>query len=233
MLYYAVLAIGVVVSFVFCYQRRMGFSLKNLIFKSISSLCFILTAVFALINNSSAYIYGSLILMGGALGLVGDILLDLKGVYKQDENVYLKGGFIFFLVGHIFYTGAVVWAVKPKWWYVLIAAILSVAIGIGTVLSANLMKVHYGAYRRIVAIYVAFLTMTALSSVLAAVVTGLQKGFILMAVGSVLFLLSDVVLSNTFFGRGKDKKHHLFINHFLYYAGQYLIAASIMFVNYN
>ncbi len=51
-----------------------------------------------------------------------------------------------------------------------------------------------------------------------------------MAVGSVLFTLSDAVLSNTFFGRGKDKPHHLFINHFLYYAGQYLIAASVLFV---
>lgn len=231
MFYYIVLAVGVVVSFIFCYQRRLGFSLKNLLFKSISSLCFLLTAVFALIGNSSAYIYGSLIIMGGALGLVGDILLDLKGVYKQDEKTYLKGGFIFFLVGHIFYIGALIYSVKPKWWLVLIAAAVSILIGIGTVLSANLMKVHYGAYRRIVAIYVAFLAMTMLTSILCVFLTHFQKGYILMAIGAVLFLLSDVVLSNTFFGRGKDKKHHLFINHFLYYAGQYLIAASVLFVN--
>ncbi len=231
MFYYIVLAVGVVVSFVFCYQRRLGFSLKNLLFKSISSLCFLLTAVFALIGNSSAYIYGSLIIMGGALGLVGDILLDLKGVYKQDEKTYLKGGFIFFLVGHIFYIGALIYSIKPKWWLILIAAVVSILIGIGTVLSANLMKVHYGAYRRIVAIYVAFLAMTMLTSILCVFLTNFQKGYILMAIGSVLFLLSDVVLSNTFFGRGKDKQHHLFINHFLYYAGQYLIASSVLFVN--
>lgn len=231
MFYYIVLAVGVVVSFVFCYQRRLGFSLKNLLFKSISSLCFLLTAVFALIGNSSAYIYGSLIIMGGALGLVGDILLDLKGVYKQDEKTYLKGGFIFFLVGHIFYIGALIYSVKPKWWLILIAAVVSMLIGIGTVLSANLMKVHYGAYRRIVAIYVAFLAMTMLTSILCVFLTDFQKGYILMAIGSVLFLLSDVVLSNTFFGRGKDKQHHLFINHFLYYAGQYLIASSVLFIN--
>lgn len=231
MFYYIVLAVGVVVSFIFCYQRRLGFSLKNLLFKSISSLCFLLTAVFALIGNSSAYVYGSLIIMGGALGLVGDILLDLKGVYKQDEKTYLKGGFIFFLVGHIFYIGALIYSVKPKWWLVLIVAVVSMLIGIGTVLSANLMKVHYGAYRRIVAIYVAFLAMTMLTSILCAFLTDFRKGYILMAIGSVLFLLSDVVLSNTFFGRGKDKQHHLFINHFLYYAGQYLIASSVLFVN--
>ncbi len=230
MFYYIVLAVGVVVSLIFCYQRRLGFSIKNLLFKSVSSLCYLLTAVFALIHNSSAYTYGSLIIMGGALGLVGDILLDLKGVYKQDEKVYLKGGFIFFLVGHIFYTCAVIYSLRIKWWLVLISVVVSAVIGYATVAMANVMKVHYGAYRRIVAVYVAFLAMTTVISIIAVFVNSFQKGYILMAVGSVLFLLSDAVLSNTFFGRGNDKPIHYFINHFLYYAGQYLIAASVMFV---
>lgn len=230
LLYYIVLAVGLVVSFIFCYQRRLGFSLKNLIFKSVSSLCFLLTAVFALIGNPSAFTYGSLIIMGGALGLVGDILLDLKGIYPQDESVYLRGGFIFFLVGHIFYIGAVIFSIKPKWYYVLIAAAISVVIGIGTVLSANIMKVHYGAYRSIVAVYVAFLAMTTVVSLFAVILTSFSKAFVIMTIGAVLFLLSDVVLSGTFFGRGKDKPHHYFINHFLYYAGQYLIASSILFL---
>ncbi len=230
MFYYIVLAVGVVVSFIFCYQRRLGFSIKNLLFKSVSSLCYLLTAVFALIHNSETYTYGSLIIMGGALGLVGDILLDLKGVYKQDEKVYLKGGFIFFLVGHIFYTCAVIYSLRIKWWLVLISVVVSAVIGYATVAMANVMKVHYGAYRRIVAVYVAFLAMTTVISIIAVFVSSFQKGYILMAVGSVLFLLSDAVLSNTFFGRGNDKPIHYFINHFLYYAGQYLIAASVMFV---
>lgn len=230
MMYYIVLAVGVVVSFLFCYQRRLGFSLQNLLFKAVSSLCFLLTAVFALINNSSALTYGSLIIMGGALGLVGDILLDLKGIYKQHENIYLRGGFIFFLIGHIFYTGAVAYSVKMKWYWILISAVVSIIVGIATVAMANIMKVHYGAYRRIVAVYVAFLVMTTVISIISVILSGFQKGYILMAVGAVLFLLSDLVLSNTFFGRGKDKPHHFFINHFLYYAGQYLIAASVMFM---
>lgn len=230
MMYYIVLAVGVVVSFLFCYQRRLGFSLQNLLFKSVSSLCFLLTAVFALIYNPGAFTYGSLIIMGGALGLVGDILLDLKGIYKEHENIYLRGGFIFFLVGHIFYTGSIVYSVKMKWYLVLISAVVSLIIGIVTVAMANVMKVHYGAYRRIVAVYVAFLVMTTIISIISVIISGFQKGYILMAVGAVLFLLSDLVLSNTFFGRGKDKPHHFFINHFLYYAGQYLIAASVLFV---
>jgi uncharacterized membrane protein YhhN len=168
--------------------------------------------------------------MGGALGLVGDILLDLKGIYKEQEKTYLKGGFIFFLVGHIFYISSLVYSTKMKWYLVLASAVVSAIIGIVTVAMANVMKVHYGAYRRIVAIYVAFLSMTMVTSIVAVFVTSFQKGYVLMAIGAILFMLSDAVLSNTFFGRGKDKKIHLFVNHFLYYAGQYLIAASVMFV---
>ena len=40
----------------------------------------------------------------------------------------------------------------------------------------------------------------------------------------------NLVLNFTYFSRGWDKPFHLFINHFLYYAGQYLIAASIIFI---
>ena len=107
MMYYIVLPFGVVLSLIFCWKRRLGYSVNNLIFKSVSSLCYLLTAVFALISNSQAHTYGSLVIMGGALGLVGDILLDLKGIYKSEEKVYLKGGFIFFLIGHIFYFCAI------------------------------------------------------------------------------------------------------------------------------
>lgn len=227
-MYYIVLSVGIVVSLIFCWERRLGYSVKNLIFKSVSSLCYLLTAVFALITNYKAYTYGSLIIMGGALGLVGDILLDLKGLYKEQESTYLKGGFIFFLIGHIFYISAVINSIKMDWYWVVGAAALSAIIGIVTVLSANLMKVHYGAYRQIVAVYVAFLAMTSVVSVIAVFISHFHISYIIMSVGAILFLLSDAVLSNTFFGRGKDKKHHLFINHFLYYAGQYLIAASVI-----
>lgn len=232
MLYYVVLAIGLIVSFVFCFQRRLGFSVKNVIFKLVSSLCFLLTAIFALIYNQKAHIYGSLIVMGGILGLVGDILLDLKGVYNKEKDVYLKGGFFAFLIGHIFYFGSVIYCSSMKWYVALGCAALSFVVSGITVSLEKPMKVKYGEYKMIVFLYTAFLTMTLLCSVAAMLMNHLQKGLILLTVGSLAFLLSDVILSGTFFGEGKDKPHDYFINHFLYYAGQYLIAASVMFVDF-
>lgn len=230
MTYYIVLSIGVSVSFIFCIMRRTGFSLSNLIFKSVSSLCFLLTAVFAVLENTAAANYGSLIIFGGALGLVGDIMLDLKGLYKQDESVYLRGGFIFFLIGHIFYSSAIIYATSMKLWIIGLCILGAVLFGIGNNFSAKFMKVHFGAYRKIVFFYVVFLGTTMLLSIAAAIMTGFEKKYVLLAVGAISFTLSDVVLSTTFFGRGKDGGFYYFINHFLYYAGQYLIASSVMFM---
>ena len=225
MTYYIAMGIGVAVSLAFVFVRSGGNSVRNLIFKSVSSLFFMLSAVFAVIENyTNAAQYGSLIIMGGALGLVGDILLDLKGVYKKDANNYLKGGFIFFLIGHVFYTAALIHFTKLDWWKVLISAAVAIAVGAVMIATANIMRVHYGKYRRIVF----FLVMTNVTAIFAAFTTG-EKSMILMAIGATLFTISDAILSNTYFGRGFDGGIWLFLNHFAYYAGQYLIASSVFF----
>ena len=230
MAYYIVLSIGLVVSLMFCIKRRKGFSVSNLMFKSVSSLCYLLTAAFALVMNSSANIYGSLIIFGGALGLVGDISLDLKGIYKKDESTYLIGGFIFFLIGHLFYSGAIIYSIKMKWWIVLICLAVSIAISFANVAMSRVMKVHFGAYRNIVFGYVIFLSLTMVLAIAAVFLSHFEKKYILLAIGAICFTLSDAILSSTFFGRGKDGSLYLFTNHFLYYAGQYLIASSVMFM---
>lgn len=230
MAYYIVLPLGLIFSMIFCILRGRGFSLQNLILKAISSLCFLLTAVFALVSNPEASTYGSLIIFGGALGLVGDILLDLKGLYKKDESTYLMGGFIFFLVGHLFYSAAIIFQTRMKWWIVLLCVAGGLVFSVGNNVVSKFMKVHFGAYRKIVFLYVIFLAITMLLSIVAAIISGFEKKYILLAIGAISFTLSDAVLSNTFFGRGKDGSFYLFINHFLYYAGQYLIAASVLFM---
>lgn len=230
MIYYCLLGAGLVVSVAFLFSRSKGASVKNLFFKMASSLCFILTAVCAVILRPEASAFGALIIMGGAVGLCGDATLDLKYIYKKDSHHYLNSGFLFFLVGHIFYSGAVIWHNRLKWQWVLISAVAALTAAGVTIMSEKLLKLEYGRYKLIVFLYSAFLAMTAIVSIWSAVITH-EKSMIIMSVGAVSFLLSDAVLCNTYFGKGWDKPVHIFINHLLYYAGQYLIAASVMFLN--
>lgn len=230
MVYYCALGVGVIVATAFLSSRAKGASVKNLFFKMISSLFFIFTAVCAVVLNPQSSIFGALLIMGGVLGLCGDAALDLKFVYKKDAHAYLVSGFLFFLVGHIFYSGAVIWYNKLNWKITLISAVISIAVGAGAVMSGKIMKLDYGRYKLISFLYASFLTMTMVVSIWSAFLSH-EKSMLLMAIGAVLFLLSDLVLSNTYFGKGWDKPVHIFVNHLLYYAGQFLIASSIMFLN--
>ena len=99
--YYVSLAAGLIVSTIFLFFRAKGANIKNLFFKTASSLCYLLTMAFAFIENPEFPVYGAFLMMGGALGLCGDIALDLKCIYHQDANEYLKAGFLFFLIGHL------------------------------------------------------------------------------------------------------------------------------------
>ena len=56
------------------------------------------------------------------------------------------------------------------------------------------------------------------------------KALMLFFIGSVLFALSDLVLSGTYFGVGKERPVDIASNYILYYAGQFLIALSLAFL---
>ena len=45
--------------------------------------------------------------------------------------------------------------------------------------------------------------------------------------GGILFALSDLILSGTFFGEGKERSVDLILNYLTYYGGQFLIAFSL------
>ncbi len=228
-LYYISLAAGLIVAAGFLFSRSKGASIKNLFFKMASSLCFLLTAVCAVIVNPGASAYGVLIIMGGILGLCGDAALDLKFIYPKDNNEFLRSGFIFFAIGHIFFNAALIWFNRLKWWWVLICIAAAVIIAVINAFSGKMLKVDFGKYRNIVILYSSILAATAIISVLCAVVSA-SKAMIIFAVGAVLFLLSDVVLCFTYFGKGWDKPVHIFVNHLLYYAAQFLIASTILFI---
>lgn len=228
MTYYISLGIGIVASLFFCIKRMKGANVNNVMLKIISSLFFLITAVFGIIENPSASTYGALILFGGILGLCGDITLDLKGIYDEHFDQYLKSGFLFFLVGHIFYCVAIGIFSALKIWHIAVCVACAVVFSLGNLLVSKFMKIIFGKYKFIVSLYVVFLTTTVFMSIAAMIVSGFDGKYIALTVGSILFMLSDVVLSGTYFGEGMDGPFFLFINHFLYYAGQYLIASSIM-----
>ncbi|HQL81988.1 MAG TPA: lysoplasmalogenase family protein [Spirochaetota bacterium] len=227
--YSAALVLGIAATILFLVVRVKKGGLPGVITKATASVLFIATACAAIVMNLQEYAYGLLIVLGLVCGLLGDIWLDLKYVYPQDNDTYLYAGFYSFFTGHLFFITAIFLSYKWTPWTMAISVIAALIGAAGATLMEKPMKLSYGKFRATCFIYGFILMLTASSSVVAAFATG-ETAWIVMSAGGVLFLLSDLVLSGTYFGEGKNTPAYVVANHVLYYAAQFVIASSILFV---
>ena len=160
--FYAALAAGIAAVVVFLVLRVKYGGLNGLYSKAIASFLFLLTALSAAAVNPGHEVYAGLIVFGLVLGLSGDIWLDLKWIYEKDMEKFLNAGFIAFMIGHVFYIGAIYkfagnWSVLTA----VLPIIISVVVAIGNVIvSEKLLKLKFGKFRTIVGVYTFFLFMT-------------------------------------------------------------------------
>ena len=86
-------------------------------------------------------------------------------------------------------------------------------------------------FKLIVFLYSCTLALTMTASMMTAYITEFKlSAWIVMSVGALLFLLSDLVLSGMYFGENKNTKGNIILNHTLYYAAQFCMAATILFI---
>lgn len=228
-MYWALLIVGILATAVFLVLRVKRGGIAALYAKAVASLCFIATAIAATNENRLFLDFGSFMTFGLVFGLLGDVWLDLKWIYLQDKDSYLYSGFIFFLLGHVCFVTAVfkVGPYTPSSLVVAFAAALVIAFV--AILMEKPLKMHYGKFKWIVFLYSFMLALTMTMAMTLAVITGFDKMWTVMSVGGLLFLLSDLVLSGMYFGEGKNTSFNIVLNHTLYYAAQFIMAATILF----
>lgn len=200
----------------------------GIVLKTLASFCFVLYGLLSY-TQITWFSKGSIFIIVGLLcGLIGDIILDLKYVYRESNDIYLNTGMLAFGVGHIFYFVATVLISESvvKLWLPIVVA-LSIAAVLTPVIyfvSKRLMGLDYGRFAWQSMIYCFILTfMSAFTIYLAC----LQLEFLILAAGVTMILLSDLVLSTQYFGGKVDDKFCTIVNHAVYYAGQILIATFL------
>ncbi len=227
------LAIGVLLVSVFVSKRTAKVTLNVAFLKAAASVCFIATGVFAMaVNPDCPKLVGAFVAIGGVWGLLGDIALDLKYVFKKYENEYLTAGFSSFGIGHFFYLFALVLSFKSNgkaFVFAIIGAVLAAAF---VFITEPLFKVKYGKFKLITLCYTSFLGL----------VLGLSIGYavydyclasLLVAIGFSLFLGSDAFLSGLYFGQTeKDRTNRvaIILNHIFYYSAQFVLAISLYYI---
>jgi uncharacterized membrane protein YhhN len=230
------LVLGVVSIVLFLFERVKNYSVKGTAIKSVASVFFIAIAVSGWFNSfksGNISLFGGFIILGLLFGLLGDIYLELKCVYPKEDKIFTYLGFIVFGIGHVLYiTGMnLEYYIPGNIIYIIIPIVLAIIFTIGVLLLEKPMKVRYGNFKIIVVLYSFILSlMMATAGSLAIMHSFNNMTLNLMFIGGIFFVVSDLILSGTYFGEGKERPVDLISNIAVYYIAQYVIAFSVLFL---
>ena len=228
-----IMVIGLLGLFLFLWSRaKKGYCVLGAILKSCVSLIFICLAAYSN-YHSKGHVFGAYALMGLAVGMLGDIFLELKCVFKEHDEILTYAGFAAFFIGHIFYITGMIreFYHGQNFLYLVLPFLLGIMMGGVVIFMEKPLKLVYGKMKLIVGIYGIILFSMAFLAVSLCIMNRFHNtSLILLGVGGVLFALSDLVLSGMYFGGENDKVPNMILNISLYYSAQYLIAFSIYFL---
>lgn len=211
-------------------RTRSGAGAKAVILKSTVSVLFL--ALWGVLSVGKAEPY-TLFIGGGLLfGLLGDIWLDLKFACREgEEDTYTVMGFGSFAIGHVLYVAAVAFGVSQVKLSAVISALgVALIAGCAVFFGEKLMGLNYGKYKMISTLYGALMFFMTSFALFSAVFAGIgdNKKIFMLFIGGVFFIISDLILSGTYFGEGKDRPVDIVTNHVTYYIAQYVIAATLL-----
>ena len=188
--------------------------------KGLASICFVLLGVCCSPGTHIA----RLIVTGLILGCIADVLLNLRMVFKEQGQKIFLFGILVFLSGHILYLAAVFPLAKHPVLCVVIGILLTALLMIWIFQRITAKK----AFKIFGVIYIGAIVLLNCVAV-SNLITSPSAFTAVFAAGSLLFLVSDIVLIlNTF---GPESRFRLRITNIsLYYIGQILIALSLLFL---
>ena len=235
MTYPILLCAGAIALVWYIREKVRAYTLKAVFLKTLVSVFFVAVGVYGAWHSAGAgeALLCPFVLMGLLFGLLGDIWLDLKYVFPEKDEPFTYAGFIVFGIGHVFYVVGMllVWAPEGRPLAVLLPLLLALLLSAGNAVLEKPMGLSFGKMRPVVIAYgfLLFSTVT-VSGALAFVHGWGVPSLNLLFAGAVLFALSDLVLSGTYFGEGKERPIDLILNYLTYYPAQFLIASSLLFL---
>lgn len=231
--FYISIALGIISTTTFLFLRVKKFGIKAVFAKTTSSVLFIATAVSAFsASGISDLCFAGTIILALVLGLLGDIWLDLKWVYPHDNDLYTFAGFTSFGIEHVLIYSLLMirfsdLSMNRTW---LIPLFASIIISVCVLLLEKPMKLKYGKFKAISGFYVFILILWTLTAGSFALAYDFENTTLnLLTIGGLLFLISDLILSGTYFGEGKNRPIDIIGNHISYYLAQFVIASSLLF----
>jgi len=228
-------------------RRTSGHMRSALLIKCALSVGFIFYALFAAYHATQLGMVVPwtagltlLTICGMVFALLGDIWLDLKDTHLESTRFYMFCGFSCFMVCHLFFIVAMAINYALPVWAWPVALAFGIIVALFNIFTERPMGLDFGVYRWIVTAY-SFIIGTATLLPWAYAIHiwnqpehSLQPAF--FAIGMLLFLLSDLVLSQIYFQKDRvkaDRRANYVLNYLFYFGGQYTLALSLWFLPYH
>lgn len=211
----------------FIIVRTFKGGIVALLLKIVASISFIALGFYYL---NDGYTFSKMLIVGGLIfGLIGDILLDLKIIYPEDNNTYLFSGVISFTLQHITIFIAIFLLTNfnniiGNLYLILLIPLLITIIGY---LSFKLFKMDLKNALIISLLYLFLLSYVTMYYLISTIK---DINLIYLLIGMILFIFSDLILSFMYFKDNQKNKYMIVLNHVLYYSAQILIAIQIFYL---
>lgn len=207
---------------IFIYFEKNEKYVLAVVLKGLASTMFVLLGYYCARTTGNTNFH-DMVKIGLILGLIADVLLNLRFVFKTKGKIVFLVGILVFLAGHILYLCALIPTVNN----VIIPLI------IGVVLTAIIIKWIFTKIEAAIAFkifgifYIGAIVIMNCFAFTNLIQDPSNTRYIVFTIGALSFLISDIVLIlNTF---GKTSKFSLRITNLsLYYIGQLLIAYSLL-----
>ena len=235
MTYPLLLLFGAVLLALYIREKIRAYSVKAVLLKALVSTLFIAVGVYGSFLCAAKGVVTPLcpfVVLGLVCGLLGDIWLDLKYVFPEKDEPFTYAGFGVFGVGHILFIAGMLLSYYPagRPMVVILPVLLALALSVGNALMEKPMKLRYGKLKGVVIAYgVLLFSMVLIAGSLALAHGRRETPLNLLFIGGVFFALSDLILSGTYFGVGKERPVDLALNYLTYYPAQFLIASALVF----
>lgn len=228
---------GVILQACFVRADRVGAYRRAAVLKGLAALAFVLVGATGATGGAgmaeAPRPEAVAICLGLALGAVGDVLHALRFVWPVRKRLLFNVGAASFLLGHLAYLAAVVPASAAPAWGLAASCALATAVDVAVLprlgVQSRAELVAGGAYLAVTSAVVGFAVAGAAAVAFAptapAAFARLASG-VTLAVGTVAFLSSDVMLAINNFG-GVNSRRLRATSLGTYYAGQMLIALSL------
>ncbi len=223
MIYVLLCAAGIALQAAFIVTEHKERYVPAVILKGTASLMFVILGILTSRESSDAG-FARLVVAGLILGMCGDILLNLRYVFPGIGNKIFLLGIAAFLAGHVLYLCALIPLSES-----LTASLIFGAVAAAALLAWIFSKVTAKPAFKIFGVFyigaIVLMTAVAIGNV---ITSGFSPAMLIYAIGAVAFTVSDIVLIfNTF--TGSSTYGMRIANLSFYYAGQLLIALSLLF----